>query len=125
MKTLEVAQIVTFHKKIVKATGGSDGIRDLGLIESALNKAFTTFDGQDLYEGILKKISVIVYALIKNHGFVDGNKRVGVSTMLLLLKLNGITIKYSQQELIEVGLRTAEGVYKEEDIEQWILRHQV
>lgn len=61
MKTLEVAQIVTFHKKIVKATGGSDGIRDLGLIESALNIAFTTFDGQDLYEGILKKISVIVY----------------------------------------------------------------
>ncbi|MEW9701872.1 type II toxin-antitoxin system death-on-curing family toxin [Paenibacillus sp. SI8] len=125
MKTLEVSQIIAFHKKIVKATGGSDGIRDLGLIESALNKAFATFDGHDLYEGILKKISVLSFSIIKNHGFIDGNKRVGVATMLLLLRLNGITIKYSQEDLIEIGLKTAEGIYKEEDIEQWILRHQV
>jgi death-on-curing protein len=125
MKTLEVTQVITFHKKIVKATGGSEGIRDLGLIESALSKAFITFDGQDLYEGVLKKISVIAYTLIKNHGFVDGNKRVGVATMLLLLRLNGITTQYSQEELIELGLKTAEGSYKEEDIEQWIMKHQV
>jgi death-on-curing protein len=77
------------------------------------------------YEGTIRKISVITYSLIKNHGFVDGNKRVGAAIMLLLLKLNGITIKYSQKALIEIGLKTAEGIYKEEDIEHWIIQHQV
>jgi death-on-curing protein len=101
------------------------GVRDRSLLESAINKANQTFDGQDLYEGIHKKISVITYSLIKNHGFVDGNKRIGVATMLLLLKLNEFNIKYTQEELIEIGLRTAEGIYNEEDIERWILRHQV
>jgi len=125
MKSLEVDQIITFHKKIVNATGGSDGVRDKTLIESAVKKAFATFDGIDLYEGIYKKISVITYSIIKNHGFVDGNKRTGVSTMLLFLKINDIVINYSQMELVELGLKIAEGEITEEDIEQWIIRHQV
>jgi death-on-curing protein len=125
MKSVEVNQIITFHQKIVQATGGSDGVRDRTLIESAINKAFATFDGIDLYESIFKKISVITYSLIKNHGFVDGNKRTGVSTMLLLLQINNITIRYSQSELVELGLKIAEGKINEEHIEQWIIRHQV
>src|SRR5699024_4294564 len=106
-------------------TGGSTGIRDLSVIESALYKAFQTFDGKDLYEGELKKIVAIAYALISNHGFVDGNKRIGVSVMLLLLKLNGYHIEYSQEKLVKLGLKTAEGIYTEENIEQWIIKHQV
>jgi death-on-curing protein len=125
MKSVEVDQIITFHKKIIRATGGSDGVRDRTVIESAINKAFATFDGIDLYESIYKKISVITYSLIKNHGFVDGNKRTGVSTMLLLLKINNIIINYSQMELVELGLKIAESKVNEEDIEQWIIRHQV
>lgn len=125
MKSVEVDQIITFHQKIVQATGGSDGVRDITLIESAIKKAFATFDGTDLYEGINKKIAAITYSLIKNHGFVDGNKRTGVSTMLLFLKINNITIKYSQSELVELGLKIAEGKMNEEHIEQWIIRHQV
>jgi death-on-curing protein len=120
MNTVTVEQIVIFHRKIVNVTGGSDGIRDRTLIDSALNKAILTFDGKELYEGLIRKIAVISYALIKNHGFVDGNKRIGVATMLLLL-----TINYSQSELIDLGLRVAEGLLKEEDIEHWILKHQV
>jgi death on curing protein len=125
MKNLSVEQILQFHTKIVKATGGSDGIRDLGLIESALKKAEATFDGQELYEGDIKKISVITFALIKNHGFIDGNKRIGVATMLLLLRFNEISVKYEQEELIELGLKTAEGKFREENIQQWIEEHQV
>ncbi|MCU6791962.1 type II toxin-antitoxin system death-on-curing family toxin [Paenibacillus sp. WQ 127069] len=125
MNTVTVEQIVIFHRKIVNVTGGSDGIRDRTLIDSALNKAILTFDGKELYEGLIRKIAVISYALIKNHGFVDGNKRIGVATMLLLLTLNDITINYSQSELIDLGLRVAEGLLKEEDIEHWILKHQV
>ena len=99
-------------------------VRDRGLLESALNKSKVTFDGRDLYEGLYRKIAVTGYALIKNHGFVDGNKRIGVAT-LLLLRLNNINVCYEQPELVELGLRTAEGIYKEEDVEQWIIEHQV
>ncbi|WP_342415003.1 type II toxin-antitoxin system death-on-curing family toxin [Paenibacillus sp. FSL R10-2782] len=95
------------------------------MIESALRKAEATFDGQELYEGTIRKISVIGYALIKNHGFIDGNKRIGVATILFLLRLNGLSIKYEQKELIELGLKTVEGTIKEENIEQWIEEHRV
>lgn len=125
MKKLKVDDIILFHSKIIKSTGGSDGIRDLSLIESAINKAFQTFDGRDLYESDLRKIAVTAYSLIKNHGFVDGNKRIGVAVMLLLLRFNDIRINYSQEELVALGIGTASGKLREEDIEQWIIRHQV
>lgn len=125
MKYLSLEQILQFHTKIIKSTGGSDGVRDLGLIESALKKGEATFDGQELYEGNIKKISVTTFALIKNHGFIDGNKRIGVATMLLLLRLNEISVKYEQEELVELGLKTAEGEFTDENIQKWIEVHQV
>jgi death-on-curing protein len=123
MVTLTLDQLILFHEKIVAKTGGSAGVRDSGLIESALRKAEATFGGQDLYETDIRKIAVIAYSLIKNHGFVDGNKRIGVSAMLLLLKMNMISISYTQQELVELGLRVADGTYNEADIENWISTH--
>jgi death-on-curing protein len=125
VNTITLEQLLVFHEKIIISSGGSNGVRDRSLLESAINKANQTFDGQDLYDGIYRKISVISYSLIKNHGFIDGNKRIGVSVMLLLLRLNGINIKYTQEELVEIGLKTAEGKFNEEDIESFILRHQV
>jgi len=125
MKTISVEDVILFHEKIVLATGGSSGIRDRGVIESALNRARQTFDGKDLYEGIEKKIAVTCYSLIKNHGFVDGNKRIGVAVMLLLLRLNQINVQYSQAELVELGLQSAAGNITDDEIEQWILRHRV
>ncbi|MDQ0170527.1 type II toxin-antitoxin system death-on-curing family toxin [Paenibacillus tundrae] len=125
MKCLSLEQILLLHTKIIKSTGGSDGVRDLGLIESALKKAEATFDGQELYEGNIKKISVTTFALIKNDGFIDGNKRIGVAIMLLLLRLNEISVKYEQAELVELGLKTAAGEFTEENIQQWIEEHQV
>jgi len=125
MKSITTEQIIVFHKKIISNTGGSEGIRDFSIIDSALNRAFATFDGNDLYESDLKKISVITYGLISNHGFVDGNKRIGVATMLLFLRLNDINIKYTQKELVDLGLAVAQGKYRESDIEEWIKRHQI
>jgi death-on-curing protein len=123
MKTISIEEILVFHKKIMDRTGGAFGIRDLGLIESALNKALLTFDGRDLYQKTEEKISVITYALIKNHGFVDGNKRIGIAVMLLLLRLNRINITYKQEELVELGFGIADGSRKEEDIKNWIQDH--
>jgi death-on-curing protein len=123
MERISSSQMIIFHHKITEKTGGSSRIRDRSLIESALNKALQTFDGKELYLDDLKKISVITYSLINNHGFVDGNKRIGVAMMLLFLQINGIKVKYTQQELIDLGLGIAAGKLKEEHIEDWIKRH--
>lgn len=123
MRFLSIENIILFHEKIVRETGGSSGIRDRGLIESALNRAFMTYDGKDLYLSINEKIAVIAHSLISNHGFIDGNKRIGVAVMVILLKMNNIKIVYTQQELIDLGLKTAEGLMKEKDILNWISKH--
>jgi len=123
MRFLRIDKVIIFHNKILKKTGGSAGIRDRRLIESALNRGFVTYEGKDLYSSIIEKTSVITHSLICNHGFVDGNKRIGVAVMLIMLKMNNVKVGYTQKELIELGLSTAEGLTKEEDILAWIKQH--
>jgi death on curing protein len=120
MNFIDFEEVEIFHAKIIEKTGGSKGIRDRGLIESALNKPFQTFDGKDLYNSILDKISAITFSLISNHGFIDGNKRIGVAVMIFLLRINNIEIKYSQKDLVELGLGVASGKIKESGIYEWI-----
>lgn len=123
MKTVDIEDILVFHNKLIERTGGSNGIRDIGLIESALNMANATFDVKDLYESILHKVAVIIASLIKNHGFVDGNKRIGIAVMLLLLKLNSINILCVQKELIELGLGIASNRVDNKAIKEWVIKH--
>lgn len=123
MRFLSIENIILFHGKIIKETGGSAGIRDRGLIESALNRAFVTYDGEDLYPGINEKIAAIAHSLISNHGFIDGNKRIGVAVMVILLRMNNINVSYTQKELIDLGLKAAQGIMKEKDILNWIDEH--
>ena len=125
MKTISLEELLVFHRKIIEKTGGSKGIRDLNLIESALNRAFVTFESKDLYKDIIDKIAAITYGLIKNHGFVDGNKRIGIAVMLFLLKLNELKIRYSQKELIKLGLGIADGLITEENLRNWIRHHEI
>jgi death on curing protein len=123
IRVLSIENIIIFHEKIIKETGGSPGVRDIGLIESAISRPFITYDGRDLYPSIIEKIAVIAHSLIGNHGFIDGNKRIGVAVLLILIKMNNISISYTQQELIDLGLKTAEGIMKEKDILNWIETH--
>ncbi|WP_371362000.1 hypothetical protein SRRS_32650 [Sporomusa rhizae] len=123
MRLLTVTDIILLHKKLIEQTGGSHGIRDAGLIESAVTRALATFDGQDLYTTVKSKIAAVTYSLVSNHGFVDGNKRVGVAAMLLLLRINGYRLSYTQQELITLGLSIADGSAAENDISDWIEDH--
>lgn len=125
MKTLSINELIVLHDKIIKKTGGSSGIRDIGLLESALNKAFQTFDGEDLYPDILDKISTFVYSTINNHPMIDGNKRLGVMVLWMLLNMNKINIEYSQKEFIELGLGIADGQVNENDITLWIQKHSI
>lgn len=123
MKVLSCNDIIKFHEKIINETGGSQGIRDKGLIDSAINRALSSYDAKDLYPGIIDKIAVTSHSLICNHCFLDGNKRIGISVMLLLLKINNIKTSYTQNELVYLGLNIAKGLMKEREISNWIKKH--
>ncbi len=123
MKMVTLNDILLFHKKIIEETGGREGVRDVGLIDSSLNRAFQTFNEIELHQGIIEKISVMTFSLINNHGFVDGNKRIGIATMLLILKLNNIKIEYTQNELVKLGFGIADGTIDEKEIKNWIEHH--
>ena len=116
MKELNLDIILYIHRQTISKHGGLEGIRDIDLIKSALETPFLTFDGEDLNKTVLDKISALIYSLIKNHGFRDGNKRVGTIAMGLLCELNNIKLEFSQKELIDFGLDIASGNMTKDDI---------
>lgn len=123
MILLTVDEVIMLHGKLLEATGGFPGLRDRGLLESAVLSVNAGFEDIERYPTAEEKAARLAYALISNHPFVDGNKRVGVLSMLMMLKLNGVTLRYTQQELIDLGLAAASGKMGYEDILGWILHH--
>lgn len=116
-------KVLLLHQLLVQETGGADGLRDEGLLESAIESTYATFQGEELYPTKEEKAAWLAWSLISNHAFVDGNKRIGVCTMLSFLKANGINLLCTNQELIDLGLRVADGTYGYEYILGWIIRH--
>lgn len=96
MIRLSKAQIIIIHEQLIKETGGASGLRDEGMLESALNIPFQTFGGKDLYPSLQQKAARLCFGLVKNHPFVDGNKRIGAHAMLVFLVLNGVELQHSQ-----------------------------
>ena len=90
MIRLSKPQILLLHEQLVAETGGSSGLRDEGMLDSALNTPFQTFAGKDVYPSLQQKAARLCFGLVKNHPFVDGNKRIGAHVMLVFLALNGI-----------------------------------
>ena len=95
MILLTVDEIIELHTKLIAKTGGSDGLRDIGLLESAVYSAQSSFGDEELYPTVSQKAARLMFALVSNHAFVDGNKRIGVFVMLTTLRLNGITLHYT------------------------------
>ena len=124
MKTLSKRQVLLLHSSLIEAFGGSDGIRDEGLLESALASPFQTFGGEPVYPSVQSKAAQLGFGLIRNHPFVDGNKRIGAHVMLVFLELNGIELHYDQQELIDIILSVASGETDRQGLLQWILEHE-
>lgn len=124
MIKLSREQIIMLHTQLIKETGGSDGVRDYNLLDSALEAPFQSFGGDELYPTIQSKAARLGYGLIKNHSMIDGNKRIGAHAMLVLLALNGIELSYSQKELYEEILDVAAGESGYEDLLRWVLDHQ-
>ena len=90
MSRLSKPQILLLHEQLIAETGGSSGLRDEGMLDSALNTPFQTFAGKDVYPSLQQKAARLCFGLVKNHPFVDGNKRIGAHVMLVFLALNGI-----------------------------------
>ncbi len=99
-------------------------MRDENLLDSALNAPFQEFDGVEEYATIQQKAARLGYGLVKNHAFVDGNKRIGAHTMLIFLKLNNVELEYKQNELTDTFLKIAGGEYGYEELLHWIAEHQ-
>ena len=102
MIRLTKKQVLMLYTQLVESTGGSDGIRDEGLLDSALESPFQSFGGEELYPSIQAKAARLCYGLVKNHAMVDGNKRIGAHTMLVFLAVNGYELKYTQNELVDL-----------------------
>ena len=116
-------KVLLLHKLITEETGGDPNIRDIALLDSALESAFQTFDGVELYPSKEEKAARIGYALISNHAFVDGNKRIGMYVLLTFLETNGIRIHPTVDDVARVGLAVASGQMKYDELLEWILEN--
>ena len=118
-------KVLLLHQLIAQETGGSIGVRDEALLESALENAFSSFGGQEFYPSKEEKGARLGYTLISNHAFVDGNKRIGVYVMLTFLEVNGIRLECSDNELVEVGLGVAAGDMGYDTLLEWVRDHRI
>ena len=118
MIILSKEQVLKLHASLIKATGGSDGIRDEGMLDLALNNPFQSFGGKELYSSIQAKAARLCFGLVRNHAMLDGNKRLGTHVMLVFLALNGYELYYSQKELSDVILALASSDIGEKEIWQ-------
>ena len=125
MKKLTKEQIIMLHSELIRETGGVDGLRDEGLLDSALNAPFQGFGDTDTFPSLQQKGARLGYGLICNHAFIDGNKRIGAHAMLVFLSLNGIELEYTQEELSDMVLNVAAGTLQFEDMLMWIIKHQI
>lgn len=125
MKILSKEQILMLHRQLIEETGGSFGIRDEEMLDSAIQNPFQTFGGTELYPSIQAKAAQLCFGLVKNHAMVDGNKRLGAHVMLVFLALNGCELSYSMKELEDIILTVASKGTSSDEILTWILDHQI
>lgn len=131
IQELLLSDIIDFHTELEQADEFvvSNGIRDVGLISSAVSAPFQTMFGDELYPDNIDKAAKLLYGLTKNHGFVDGNKRVAIHAMITLLVVYDIHIEYSQIELVELAESVANSTFDSDKelkrISDWIKNHRI
>ena len=118
-------KVLLLHKLIAQETGGSIGVRDEGLLESALESAFSGFGNQEFYPTKEEKGARLGYNLISNHAFVDGNKRIGMYVMLTFLEVNGIHMDCTNDDVAETGMAIASGKMDYDALLQWVKEHRI
>lgn len=123
MKILSKRQILMLHTALIAQTGGIDGVRDEGLLDSAINAPFQTFAEQDLYPTVLEKAARLGFGLISNYPFLDGNKRIGAHAMLTFMGVNQINLCCTDEELISLILQVASGRLNYDGMLEWLKSH--
>ena len=114
-------QILLLHDKLIERYGGSYGVRDDGLLDSAVNAPFQSFDGNDFFPTVTDKAVRLCIGLVRNHPFIDGNKRIGALALLTNLDLNKYQFRISNAELSSVILDLAAGKINDEYLLQWVM----
>ena len=127
MIKLSKDRVLLLHQYMAEETGGSIGLRDEGLLESALESAFATFDGKELYPSKEEKAARIGASLVGNHAFLDGNKRIGMFVMLTFLEVNGVKVECTDEDIVSAGFALADGTMGYDELLVWlrarILKH--
>ena len=125
MIRLSKTQILLLHEQLIAETGGSSGLREEGMLDSALNAPFQTFGGEDAYPSLQQKAARLCFGLVKNHPFVDGNKRIGMYVMLTFLEVNGVHLNCTNEDVVYAGLSVADGSMKYEGLLDWVRAHRI
>jgi len=120
---LSIENVTALHSKLISQSGGSDGIRDAHLLDLSVNSPYHTFGGQYLYPTLQAMAAHLAFSLVKNHPFLDGNKRIGVLAMMVFLKINGLPLSCTDNELETIGWGLADGSVTEADLLDWIILH--
>ena len=123
MEFLTPEQVLFIHARLITETGGRHGVRDLDMLLSAVGRAQASFNGQDLYPGLFHKAAALMDSLIRNHPFLDGNKRTGVTAAGLLLLQNGYRLVADSKDLVEITMRVASSQYQVDELAAWLERN--
>ncbi|MBW4593594.1 MAG: type II toxin-antitoxin system death-on-curing family toxin [Brasilonema angustatum HA4187-MV1] len=123
MRYFSIKEVLQLYHRIIEQSGGSAGISNIGGLESALAQPQMTFAGEELYPTIVEKASALGFSLIKNHCFVDGNKRIGHAAMEVFLVLNGFEINAAVDEQEQVILQVASGELGRDEFTEWLRSH--
>ena len=125
MIRLRKEQIILMHRQLIDATGGIHGVRDDGMLESALAAPYAGYKDEEFFPSIEEKAARLAVGLVNNHPMIDGNKRIGAHAMLTLLVLNNVKLSYTQKELSDEFLAIANGEHQYENLLQWIRNHKL
>lgn len=122
-RPLSLRWIMTAHVRLVREYGGGIGVRDVGLIESALHRPLASFGGKPLHKTAFERAGVLWLGLIRNHGFVDGNKRTATASMARWLLLEDYRLKCGQDELVEMAVAIAQRQVELDEVARWLEQH--
>lgn len=123
MKVFTVRQILILHERMIQKYGGSSGVRDMGMLESAGGRPFATFGGEDLYPDIFMKAGAFIQAIVKNHPFIDGNKRTGFTGAITFLLINGTFVSADTNQVVKFMLRVANENISVDEIARWLKKN--
>jgi len=123
VKKLSLKQILVLHELEIKKHGGSSDVRDMGMLESAINRPFATYGGNDLYPNLFLKCGALIQSIVKNHPFIDGNKRTAFTSAYITLKTNGIEITAESAQVVKFMMSVANRNLSVDEIAKWLKEH--